>query len=96
MVADNNFSERYAVKRVGGEQAAGPLDQGGAPALHVRYFVAHAAIMQYGKDWKKVEQYVKTRSGAQIRSHAQKFFTKLQKLEAGPAPQEPSEQQRRQ
>jgi hypothetical protein len=37
------------------------------------------AIMQYGKDWKKVEQYVMTRSGSQVRSHAQKFFNKLQK-----------------
>jgi hypothetical protein len=35
--------------------------------------------MQFGKDWKKVEQYVKTRSGSQVRSHAQKFFNKLQK-----------------
>lgn len=35
--------------------------------------------MQYGKDWKKVEQYVRTRSGSQVRSHAQKFFNKLQK-----------------
>lgn len=52
--------------------------------------------MQYGKDWKKVEQYVKTRSGSQVRSHAQKFFTKLQKLEASPAPPEPSDHQRRQ
>lgn len=52
--------------------------------------------MQYGKDWKKVEQYVKTRSGSQVRSHAQKFFTKLQKMEANPAPPEGSEQNRRQ
>jgi hypothetical protein len=36
--------------------------------------------MQYGKDWKKVEQYVRTRSGSQVRSHAQKFFNKLQKV----------------
>lgn len=38
--------------------------------------------MQYGKDWKKVEDYVKTRTGSQVRSHAQKFFGKLQKGEA--------------
>ncbi len=40
--------------------------------------------MQYGKDWKKVEQYVKTRSGSQVRSHAQKFFNKLQKQNQPP------------
>lgn len=27
----------------------------------------------------KVEEYIKTRSGAQIRSHAQKYFLKIQK-----------------
>jgi hypothetical protein len=39
--------------------------------------------MQYGKDWKKVEQYVATRSSSQVRSHAQKFFNKLQKSSQG-------------
>jgi hypothetical protein len=33
----------------------------------------------YGKDWKKVEQHIGTRSGAQIRSHAQKFFNRIEK-----------------
>lgn len=34
-------------------------------------------IELYGKDWKKVQQYVGTRSSAQSRSHAQKVFAKL-------------------
>ena len=33
----------------------------------------------YGKDWKKVEYHIGTRSGAQIRSHAQKFFLNIEK-----------------
>lgn len=37
------------------------------------------AIKIYGKSWKKVEEFVGTRSGAQIRSHAQKFFLRLEK-----------------
>jgi len=37
------------------------------------------AIKAYGKNWKKVEECVGTRTGAQIRSHAQKFFLKLEK-----------------
>lgn len=37
------------------------------------------ALKLYGKNWKKVEKYVSTRSGAQIRSHAQKFFIRLEK-----------------
>jgi SHAQKYF class myb-like DNA-binding protein len=35
------------------------------------------AIKKYGKDWKAVEQYIATRSGSQIRSHAQKFFNRI-------------------
>ena len=34
------------------------------------------ALEKYGKHWKKVEAYVGTRSGTQIRSHAQKYFLK--------------------
>lgn len=37
------------------------------------------ALKKFGKQWKKVEEYIKTRSGAQIRSHAQKYFLKIQK-----------------
>jgi len=33
----------------------------------------------YGKNWKKVEDHVSSRSGAQIRSHAQKFFNRIEK-----------------
>lgn len=36
-------------------------------------------LTQYGKNWKKVEDFIGTRSGAQIRSHAQKFFIRLTK-----------------
>ena len=33
----------------------------------------------FGNNWKKVKNYVKTRSSAQIRSHAQKYLIKLNK-----------------
>eukprot|EP01017_Pseudomicrothorax_dubius_P039353 TRINITY_DN6013_c0_g1_i6.p1 TRINITY_DN6013_c0_g1~~TRINITY_DN6013_c0_g1_i6.p1 ORF type:complete len:317 (+),score=80.15 TRINITY_DN6013_c0_g1_i6:116-1066(+) len=36
-------------------------------------------LKTYGKNWKKVEDFVGSRSGAQIRSHAQKFFNRLEK-----------------
>ena len=35
------------------------------------------ALNKYGNHWKKVEAYVGTRNGTQIRSHAQKYFLKL-------------------
>ena len=38
-----------------------------------------AALHTYGKDWHRIQAAVPTRSDAQIRSHAQKFLTKLEK-----------------
>lgn len=35
------------------------------------------ALKLFGKDWHKVESFVSTRTSAQIRSHAQKYFNKL-------------------
>ena len=31
----------------------------------------------FGKNWKKISDFVGTRTGSQIRSHAQKFFMKM-------------------
>ena len=62
------------------------MEQGVAPAFHVRYLMDDSAIMQYGKDWKKVEHYLATRSSSQVRSQVQKFFNKLQKSSQGDPP----------
>lgn len=35
----------------------------------------------FGKDWRKVEAFIQTRSGVQIRSHAQKYFISMAKLD---------------
>jgi SHAQKYF class myb-like DNA-binding protein len=37
------------------------------------------ALKLYGKEWKRVQMHVGTRSSTQARSHAQKFFVKLEK-----------------
>lgn len=43
----------------------------------------HQVFMQglqlYGREWKKVASLIPTRTSAQVRSHAQKYFTKLQR-----------------
>jgi len=36
-------------------------------------------LKKFGKNWKHIEEYVGTRNGAQVRSHAQKFFNRLGK-----------------
>lgn len=41
---------------------------------HVRFL---EALKNYGKNWKKVEDYVATRTSTQARSHAQKFFANI-------------------
>jgi SHAQKYF class myb-like DNA-binding protein len=47
-------------------------------------------IKLYGKNWKLVEDYVGTRNGAQIRSHAQKFFNRLEREFVKPEDSKPS------
>lgn len=37
-------------------------------------------ILEYGNEWKKVQQIIKTRSSTQARSHAQKFFLRIKKI----------------
>ena len=37
------------------------------------------ALQLFGKNWNKVHKHVGTRSSAQTRSHAQKYFNKLLK-----------------
>ena len=39
------------------------------------------ALKNFGKEWQKVQQHVATRTSTQARSHAQKFFGKLEKKE---------------
>lgn len=39
--------------------------------------VSHLGLQQHGKNWGKIEMMISTRSSSQIRSHAQKFFSKL-------------------
>ena len=39
----------------------------------------YLGLQLYGKDWKKIQALIGTRNGAQIRSHAQKFFIKIKK-----------------
>jgi len=41
---------------------------------HVRFL---EALKNFGKNWKKVEEYVATRTSTQARSHAQKFFANI-------------------
>jgi SHAQKYF class myb-like DNA-binding protein len=43
---------------------------------HVKFL---EAIFIYGNEWKKVQNYLKTRTSSQARSHAQKFFLKVRK-----------------
>ncbi|CDW87716.1 myb-like dna-binding shaqkyf class family protein [Stylonychia lemnae] len=41
---------------------------------HLRFL---EALRLYGKDWNKVQDHISTRTSAQTRSHAQKYFNKL-------------------
>jgi SHAQKYF class myb-like DNA-binding protein len=41
------------------------------------------ALHMYGRDWRKIEAHVTTKTVIQIRSHAQKYFLKVQKNNHG-------------
>ncbi|GJD07336.1 Myb-like protein G [Galdieria sulphuraria] len=41
------------------------------------------AVHLYHRDWKQIEKYVATKNVLQIRSHAQKYFHKVQKYQTG-------------
>ncbi|CAN6331518.1 unnamed protein product [Urochloa humidicola] len=43
------------------------------------------ALTLFGRDWKRIEQFVSTKTATQVRSHAQKYFLKAQKLGLGAA-----------
>lgn len=71
--------EKKPKKQDGGEEADTPKDPNSVTGRwnkdeHEKFI---DAIRKFGKDWKMVEQYIETRTGAQIRSHAQKFFNRL-------------------
>jgi SHAQKYF class myb-like DNA-binding protein len=45
----------------------------------LEHYVFVEGLRIFGKNWKKVESIIPTRSGTQIRSHAQKFFQRIEK-----------------
>ncbi|CAI2363626.1 unnamed protein product [Moneuplotes crassus] len=56
---------------------AAKLDRGRWKAEEHELFLK--GVKMYGRDWKKIERLVGTRTGPQIRSHAQKYFNKVNK-----------------
>lgn len=52
------------------------MDTTGASSFPLRYILIYLAIDIYGSDWVKLASFIGSRSIAQARSHAQKYFNK--------------------
>ncbi|CAI2387162.1 unnamed protein product [Moneuplotes crassus] len=78
MYSDNNSSmEVTSRKRSKRKRNRDSSTQGRWTDEEHRLFVDGLKIC--GKNWKKLEKYVPTRNSTQIRSHAQKYFIKIEK-----------------
>lgn len=73
----SNLNSEFAVtKKIDSEQGkTKKLKNGRWTKEECKLF--EEALKKFGKRWKKVEAYVSTRTGTQVRSHAQKYFMKV-------------------
>lgn len=71
---DGNPQARDKEKREKAENNQNSVQGRWSKIEHERFI---EAIKKFGKDWKSVESFIESRSGSQIRSHAQKFFNRL-------------------
>ena len=76
----------------GGEKACAPGSEATGRWTKSEHEMFLKALRKFGKEWKKVAAMVKTRTVVQTRTHAQKYFQKLQKREqTGEVIDQPSE-----
>ena len=84
MLSDRQSQSPYPTSRCGetfsqdGFARANRVPQHGrwTEAEHKRFL---EGLRKYNKDWRMIEEHIGTRTCSQIRSHAQKFFMRLQK-----------------
>ena len=56
-----------------------PTNMNDGPWTKAEHILFLRGLVMYGKNWFDVQQVVKSRDQAQVRSHAQKFFRRMQK-----------------
>jgi SHAQKYF class myb-like DNA-binding protein len=74
---DNAVYTKTLMKTTGKPNAFGGVQNGRWTTREHDAFIV--GLNKYGREWKKVSAHIQTRTSAQIRSHAQKYFAKLNK-----------------
>jgi SHAQKYF class myb-like DNA-binding protein len=82
--SENSLKRTHLAKTPGSTTSLGSSDKGEVVYNQGRWtslehFKFLEALKKFGKEWQKVQQHVSTRTSTQARSHAQKFFVKLDK-----------------
>ena len=78
---ESELQEHSDIMQDSGDKAQGRWDEDQHHRFLIgKLFAYFLGLFKFGKNWKEIQTLVSTRVCSQVRSHAQKYFIKLQKI----------------